>query len=104
MSINLGTAGIDAIQELRGNRHFENFVTALGLVTQSKMAAAISSDVDKRTDQTAYVRGMYDLWVALHSAYSGQHISQIKPPAMPVPAPEQVPVTGRNRQERVNAQ
>jgi hypothetical protein len=34
-----------------------------------------------RMDATAYARGMYDLWEALQSAYTGVPISQVKPPA-----------------------
>lgn len=81
MSINMGTAAVNATQELRNNAEFEKLLTALGLLAQARMIGAVGSPVEMRMDATAYARGMYDLWEALQSAYTGVPISQVKPPA-----------------------
>lgn len=82
MSLNMGTEAVTAVHELRSNRDFDRFVTALGVLTQTKLLGAVASQVDVRTDATAYARGMYDLWEAIHSAYTGTAISQVKPPPL----------------------
>lgn len=82
MSINIGTEAVNAVIEMRNNPQFDRLVTALGVVTQTRMLGAMGSPVETRTDATAYARGMYDLWEALHAAYNNVAISLVKPPAL----------------------
>jgi hypothetical protein len=82
LSINIGTEAVTAVQELRNNRDFERLVSALGVLTQTRVLSSAMSQVDNRVDATAYARGMYDLWEALHAAYTGLQLSQVKPAAM----------------------
>jgi hypothetical protein len=82
MSVNIGSEAVNAIQELRGNAHFERLVAALGVFAQTRMLAAMETDPTMRTDATAHARGMYHLWQALHSAHAGLHMSQVKPPPL----------------------
>lgn len=95
MSINIQTAAVNAVIELRGNRDFERLVEALGVLVQGRIVGAVNAPVDHRVDATAYARGMYDLWEALESARSGVPISQVKSP------PNQL---GRGRQQVPNAE
>jgi hypothetical protein len=81
VSVNLGTAAVTSAQELRNNKDFERLLEALGNEAQKRMIGAIASSPEIRTDATGYARGMYDVWEALHSAYHGVPISQVKPPA-----------------------
>lgn len=79
MSVNVGTEAVVAIQELRGNPHFARLLAALETFTVTRMLAAQDTAPDMRVDATAYARGFYHLWQAMASAYSGQHMSQVKP-------------------------
>jgi hypothetical protein len=90
VSINIGTEAVNAVIELRANRDFERLLTALSVLTQTRMLGAMNSPVDHRTDATAYARGMYDLWEAMEAARLGVQISQVKPPPLTRRAKEDV--------------
>ena len=77
----MGTAAVTSTQELRNNQDFERLLAALGMLAQARMIGAMGSPPEMRMDATAYARGMYDLWEAMQSAYTGVPISQVKPPA-----------------------
>lgn len=79
MSLNILQPATVAVHELRGNHHFENLIGELGGLSQKLMISALSADPHLRADQTAYARAVYDVWEALHSAYTGQKLSQVKP-------------------------
>ncbi len=79
MSINIQTAAVNAVVELRGSRDFERLVEALGTLAQARVIGAVNAPIELRVDATAYARGMYDLWEALESARQGVQISQVKP-------------------------
>ena len=79
MSVNIGSDAVNAIHELRGNKDFENLLAALGQFTQLRVFAAVETAVDTRVDASAHARGMYHLWQAMHSAFTGLHMSQVKP-------------------------
>jgi hypothetical protein len=102
MGINLGTPALEAITELRGNRHFEVLVTAIGQQTQLRMLGALNSPPELRADATGYARGVYELWAALHSAHAGLHQSQVKPPPLSDPEPPPRPARATKGEERVN--
>jgi len=80
VSVNLGNDAIAAIKELRGNPHFETLVSALGAFAQNMVLAAGDADVVSRVDKTAYARGMYHVWQAMHAAHMDLHMSQVKLP------------------------
>jgi hypothetical protein len=92
MGVNIGTAAVNAVVELRGNRHFDELVGALGVIAQTRLLAAVGSDVAVRVDATAYAKGMYDLWAAMHAALTDTHPSQVKLP----------PLTNARTRERAN--
>lgn len=92
MAVNLGSAAVTAIQELRGNRHFEELVDALDAFAQGLMIAAMASPVPSRVDETARARGFYEVWQAMSTAYTGKHMTQTKP------------VSLKGARERVNAE
>jgi hypothetical protein len=75
----MGTEAVNAAIELRNNREFERFINALGVLTQTRVLSAINTQIENRVDATAYARGMYDLWEAMHGAYYGLQLSQVKP-------------------------
>lgn len=79
MSINIGTEAVNAVVELRNSNDFGRLVSALGTVTQTRMLGSMSAPIEHRVDATAYARGMYDLWEALHAAYTGVQLSQVRP-------------------------
>jgi hypothetical protein len=81
VSVNLGNDAIAAIKELRGNNHFETLIAALGVFSQNMYISAMDSDVTTRVDKSAYARGMYHVWQAMHAAYADVHMSQAKLPA-----------------------
>jgi hypothetical protein len=80
MSINLGNDAMLAIHELRNNPHFETLVSAFGAYAQSQMLRALGHE--NRLDATGYARGVYEVWVAMHATYTGQHQAQVKPPPL----------------------
>ena len=79
MAINLGNDALQCVTELRGNADFRRFVDALGDFASVRTVAALSSTAPDRVDTTAYVRGMYDIWLAIHSHMYGTHVAQVKP-------------------------
>lgn len=83
MSVNIGTNAVLAAQNLRGNPDFERLVDELGQVAQMFMVNAQKSEVAVRVDQTAYARGMYDLWASLFAALKELKPNQVKPPPPP---------------------
>jgi hypothetical protein len=94
LSINIGTEAVTAVQELRNNRDFDRLISALGQLTQTRVLGAIATpQIEHRVDATAYARGMYDLWEALHAAYFGIQLSQVKPQPL-----------GKRAREDINAQ
>lgn len=80
MSVNLGSDAIGAIHELRGNHHFETLISAFGVFAQQLSFRSLGSE--KREDATAYARGIYEVWVAMHAAHTGLHQTQVKPPSL----------------------
>jgi len=78
VSVNLGNDAISAIKELRGNSHFENLVAHLGAFAQNMVLASCDADVTTRVDKTAYARGFYHMWQAIHAAHADLHMSQVK--------------------------
>ncbi|HEY1491979.1 MAG TPA: hypothetical protein VGF35_05090 [Steroidobacteraceae bacterium] len=79
MSVNIGTDGVQAVQELRGNREFERLLDALEIVAGKFHLSAIDSPPEFRVDQTAYARGMIELWQALRAAWDGTKPNTVKP-------------------------
>jgi len=79
MSINIGTDAVKAVIEMRDSSDFGRLVAALGTVTQTRVLGAMSAPIEHRVDATAYARGMYDLWEALHAAFTGVQLSQVRP-------------------------
>jgi hypothetical protein len=77
----MGTQAVTAVQELRNNKDFERLLEGLGVLSQKRLLDAAATVPDMRIDATAYARGMYDLWEAMQSAYTGIPISQVKPPS-----------------------
>lgn len=68
MSINLGTAAIEAIKELRTTSSWGVFLAAFEDVVRSKLHAALDSPVENRVDATGYARGLSDLHSGLSAA------------------------------------
>jgi hypothetical protein len=83
MAINIGNDAKRAIENLRGNVQFEDFVSALGIVAQSRYLAAMNSSAEHRVDQTSHARGVYEVWEAIHADYMG--IKPGQPNKQPVP-------------------
>jgi hypothetical protein len=92
MAVNLGSVAVAAIQELRGNKHFEDLVEALDAFAQNLIIAAIAAPPANRVDETSRARGFYEVWQAVATSYTGKHMTQVKPTAL-----------GRLK-ERVNAE
>lgn len=82
MAINIGNDAVKSIVELRGNRSFDDLISALGVVIQTRVFAAARSPVELRVQQTAHADGMYELWESLHAAYADLH-----PARVPAPVP-----------------
>jgi hypothetical protein len=79
MAINLGNDALQCVTDLRGNADFRRFVDALGDFVSIRTVAALNSPHPDRVDTTAYVRGLYDVWLAIHSHMYGTHVAQVKP-------------------------
>jgi hypothetical protein len=94
MSVNIGTAGVEAAQELRGNRDFERLLEALEVVVEKFHLSAIDSPPEFRVDQTAYARGMIDLWQALRAAHDGTKPNLVKPSVRKATAAGEARVNG----------
>lgn len=82
-SINLGTAGVQALTELRGNRQVEDLMIAITQLVQKRLIGAVNAPVENRIDETAYARGLHDLWAAMHGPLANLHVSQVKLPVTP---------------------
>jgi hypothetical protein len=80
MSVNLGTEAVQAIYELRSEPQFARFVDAFGDYAQTQMMRSMGAE--NRVDATAYARAIYEIWVAIASAHTGKHQTQVKPPSM----------------------
>jgi phosphopentomutase len=65
MSINLGTAGLEAIKNMRNSPHWEEFMLAFENATRQVLHNALSSDSAHRVDQTGYARALSDVHSAL---------------------------------------
>lgn len=83
MAINIGNDAAQAIEKLRGNVQFENFVSALGVVAQTRYLAAMHAPSAERVDATSHARGVYEVWEAIHASYMGLLPQQMKKPATP---------------------
>lgn len=79
MAINLGNDALVCVTELRSNPDFRRFVDALGDFVSVRTVAALSAPHPDRVDTTAYVRGIYDVWLAMHSHMYGVHVATVKP-------------------------
>jgi hypothetical protein len=79
MAVNLGNDALASVSELRSNPEFRRFVDALGDFVSIRTVAALNSPHADRVDTTAYVRGLYDIWLAIHSHMYGTHVAQVKP-------------------------
>lgn len=79
MAINLGNDALQCVTELRSNPEFRRFVDALGDFASIRTVAALAAPIPDRVDTTAYVRGIYDVWLALHAHMYGQHVASVKP-------------------------
>lgn len=80
--INIGNDAVNAIKQLRGNRDFDDLITALGVVVQTKVFQSLTTPSGERVDATAYAKGAYELWAAIHATHADLHPSQVKPPKM----------------------
>lgn len=68
MSINLGTAAIEALGHLRTLESWPVVMGAIEEVTTSKLHAALNSSSAERVDATAYARALHDVFIALSAA------------------------------------
>jgi hypothetical protein len=80
MAVNIGATAVNAVVELRGNRDFEQLLAGLGEFVQVQMQRSMDAPVERRVDQTAHARGMYDIWEGLFAAYNNLIPSQVKIP------------------------
>jgi hypothetical protein len=72
-SINLGNEGIQACRALRGLDQWDRFRAALGDAADKAVDQAIGSDPARRIEDTAYARGLRDLWIAIEAATTETH-------------------------------
>lgn len=68
MSINIGTAGVEAVQALRTQPDWTKLMDAMGVVVRDRLHAALESPPEFRVDATAYARGLSDLHTAFYAA------------------------------------
>lgn len=85
MSLNLGTPAVEAAKHLHGNEHFQAVRDGLREQLRARMNLAIDSAPDHCVANTAYVRALRDVWVAIESAATGVQQKQVK-----TPGPEKV--------------
>ena len=78
--INIGNEATKAVQELRGNRDFDELLESLKVIVQTKMFEASAVPPDQRVDKTSYALGLYHFWASLNAAHQGLHPNQAKPP------------------------
>ena len=78
MAINIGTEATKAIQEMRGNPHFERMLDALEEIALTRVLASVESPSEQRVQQTAHAHGIMDVYRSLRIAYTGLHASQVK--------------------------
>ena len=79
MAINLGNDALSCVTELRNQPEFRRFVDALGDFASVRTVAALAAPHAERVDTTAYVRGIYDVWLALHAHMYGLHVATVRP-------------------------
>lgn len=72
MSIALNAKATEALKRLRTSDDFRDLFDNLGEIVRDKMNSALGAPVEHRVDQTAYARGLRDLWIAIEAATTNQ--------------------------------
>lgn len=69
--MNLGTVGVNALQELRGNPHFDKLRESVADAAHTALHNVLEVPAEARSEATGYARAVRDMWRAMESGATG---------------------------------